>query len=70
MHAEIFVDEMSSSKSSSLSCKIRIKDLSKYGTFVNKNLGSMEKVHEFPNRETTLADGNLLSFGTGNASYK
>ncbi|XP_024023511.1 nijmegen breakage syndrome 1 protein isoform X1 [Morus notabilis] len=70
VHAEIFVDEMSSSKSSSLSCKIRIKDLSKYGTFINKNLGSMEKVHEFPNKETTLADGNLLSFGTGNASYK
>lgn len=75
VHAEIFVDAMTSSnpllsKSSSESFKVRIRDCSKYGTFINKNLGSMEKVHEFPNKETSLADGNLLSFGTGNASYK
>ncbi|GMN51353.1 hypothetical protein TIFTF001_020492 [Ficus carica] len=75
VHADIIVDALTSSnplpsKSSSLSFKVRIRDCSKYGTFINKNLGSMEKVHEFPNKETSLADGNLLSFGTGNANYK
>lgn len=49
---------------------VRIKDCSKYGTFINKNLGSKEKVHEFPNKEATLKDGDLVSFGTGNATYR
>ncbi|KAG5530175.1 hypothetical protein RHGRI_030522 [Rhododendron griersonianum] len=30
-------------------------------------LGSKEKVHEFPNKESSLKDGDLVSFGTGNA---
>ncbi|PON34005.1 Nibrin [Parasponia andersonii] len=75
VHAEIFVDSMTSAnplhtKTSSLSRKVRIKDCSKYGTFINKNLGSMEKVHEFPDKETSLTDGNQISFGTGNATYR
>ncbi|KAF4396857.1 hypothetical protein F8388_004825 [Cannabis sativa] len=75
VHAEIFVDEMTSAnpphtKTSNLSNKVRIKDCSKYGTFINKSLGSMEKVHEFPGKETVLTDGNLISFGTGNATYR
>lgn len=64
IHAHIIVDEMTKSS------LVGIKDLSKYGTFVNKNLTSNKKVHEFPNKQTSLQDGDLLSFGTGNATYR
>ncbi|XWS30607.1 hypothetical protein CRYUN_Cryun23aG0000500 [Craigia yunnanensis] len=64
IHAHIIVDEMNKS------CQVRINNLSKYGTFINKNLSSKKKVHEFPNKQTSLEDGNLLSFGTGNATYR
>ena len=57
-------------QSSDISSKVRIRDCSKYGTFVKKNLGSKEKVHEFPEKETMLKDGDLVSFGTGNATYR
>nr|XP_048327299.1 nijmegen breakage syndrome 1 protein-like [Ziziphus jujuba var. spinosa] len=75
IHAEISVDVMTSInpsqiKPSSSSCKVLVRDCSKYGTFINKNLGSMEKVHQFPKKETTLRDGDLISFGTGNATYR
>ncbi|OAY60620.1 nijmegen breakage syndrome 1 protein isoform X2 [Manihot esculenta] len=74
IHAEIVVDEMTSSNPMESkhrwSSRIRVRDFSKYGTFINKNLGSMEKVHEFPNKETTLKDGDLVSFGTGNATLR
>ncbi|KAM7515945.1 hypothetical protein LguiA_005528 [Lonicera macranthoides] len=75
IHAEIVIEEMISldnlqKKSSNISSKVQIRDCSKYGTFINKNLGSKEKVHEFPNRETTLKDGDMVSFGTGNATYR
>ncbi|KAL5811962.1 hypothetical protein ACOSQ3_026912 [Xanthoceras sorbifolium] len=75
IHAEIFVDAMISlnplqNQSSNVSSNVRIRDCSKYGTFINKNHGSKENVHEFPNKETTLKDGDLVSFGTGNATYR
>ncbi|CAN4083698.1 unnamed protein product [Withania somnifera] len=75
IHAEILIDEMSSldhplKKPSNILSKVRIKDCSKYGTFLNKNLDTKEKVHEFPYKETTLKDGDLVSFGTGNATYR
>ncbi|KAH7557093.1 hypothetical protein JRO89_XS11G0045100 [Xanthoceras sorbifolium] len=75
IHAEIFVDAMISlnplqNQSSNVSSSVRIRDCSKYGTFINKNHGSKENVHEFPNKETTLKDGDLVSFGTGNATYR
>ncbi|CAL5326638.1 unnamed protein product [Camellia sinensis] len=75
IHAEIVVDVMSSlehlqNKSSNISSNVRIRDCSKYGTFISKNLGAKEKVHEFPNKEATLKDGDLVSFGTGNATYR
>lgn len=57
-------------KSSNKSSDVRIKDFSKYGTFVNNSTGSKEKVHEIPNKETTLKEGDLISFGTGNATYR
>nr|XP_048327129.1 nijmegen breakage syndrome 1 protein-like [Ziziphus jujuba var. spinosa] len=46
-------------KSSSSSCEVLVRDCSKYSTFINKNLGSKEEVHRFPNKETTLRDGDL-----------
>ncbi|TMW83898.1 hypothetical protein EJD97_000519 [Solanum chilense] len=74
IHAEILVDEMisfdQSKKPSNILSKVRVRDCSKYGTFLNKNLDSKEKVHEFPNKETMLKDGDLVSFGTGNATYR
>ncbi|XVE72031.1 hypothetical protein DITRI_Ditri11bG0006000 [Diplodiscus trichospermus] len=65
IHAHLTVDEMTRSSS-----HVRIKDLSKYGTFISKNLSSKQKVHEFPNKQTSLEDGDMLSFGTGNATYR
>ncbi|KAK4430500.1 Nijmegen breakage syndrome 1 protein [Sesamum alatum] len=75
VHAEIIVDEMIcmdhlQKRHSNNSSKVRIRDCSKYGTFINKNLGSKEKVHELPNRETMLKDGDIVAFGTGNAKYR
>ncbi|OMO92443.1 hypothetical protein CCACVL1_06848 [Corchorus capsularis] len=64
IHADIIVDGMTQSS------QVRIKDLSKYGTVINKNLCSKKKVHEFPDKQTSLEDGDLLSFGTGNATYR
>ncbi|KAL0292311.1 UNVERIFIED_CONTAM: Nijmegen breakage syndrome 1 protein, partial [Sesamum radiatum] len=75
VHAEIIVDEMICmdhlpKRHSNNSSEVRIRDCSKYGTFINKNLGSREKVHELPNRETMLKDGDIVAFGTGNAKYR
>ncbi|KAL3622978.1 Mre11 complex subunit Nbs1 [Castilleja foliolosa] len=75
VHAEIIVDEMIcmdhlQKRHLAKSSKVRIRDCSKYGTFINKNLSSVEKVHEFPNKETLLKEGDLVAFGTGNAKYR
>ncbi|CAI9110365.1 OLC1v1010373C1 [Oldenlandia corymbosa var. corymbosa] len=71
IHAEILIDEMVClDNPRSQSSKVRVRDCSKYGTFVKKNQGSKEKVHEFPNKETVLSDGDMVSFGTGNATYR
>ncbi|GMY24558.1 nijmegen breakage syndrome 1 protein isoform X1 [Fagus crenata] len=75
IHAEIVVDALTTlnplhKKPFITLSKVRIRDCSKYGTFINKNLGRKEKVHELPNKETALEDGDLVSFGTGNATYR
>ncbi|XP_056165886.1 nibrin homolog isoform X2 [Syzygium oleosum] len=75
IHAEITVAAMTDASplavaSSASSAKVLIRDCSKYGTFINKNLGSPEKVHEFPNKQATLKDCDMVSFGTGNATYR
>ncbi|KAI3712742.1 hypothetical protein L1987_71307 [Smallanthus sonchifolius] len=71
VHAEIITDEMISKEDTKKkSSEIRIRDCSKYGTFIKKPVGSKEKVHEFPNKETALDDADLVSFGTGNATYR
>lgn len=75
VHAEIIVNEMIcmdhlEKRHSNDTSKVQIRDCSKYGTFIDTNLGSKEKVHEYPNKETTLKDGDVVAFGTGNAKYR
>lgn len=57
-------------KPSNILSKVSIRDCSKYGTFIDNNAGEKEKVNELPNKEATLEDGDLVSFGTGNANYR
>ncbi|KAI4373619.1 hypothetical protein MLD38_011727 [Melastoma candidum] len=75
VHAEIIVNSMNASctravKNPSSSGDVVIRDCSKYGTFINKNLGSQGKVHELPIKEASLGDGDIVSFGTGSASFR
>lgn len=75
VHAEIVVNTVNPvnplpNERSHLSSSIHIRDCSKYGTFINKNGGAKKKVHELPNKETALENGDLVSFGTGTATYK
>ncbi|KAL1348626.1 hypothetical protein HN51_024619 [Arachis hypogaea] len=75
VHAEIIVNAMNLLNSlpnerSLMSPNVQIKDCSKYGTFISKNNGHRKKVHELPNKETALDNGDLVSFGTGSATYK
>ncbi|XP_052303552.1 nibrin homolog isoform X2 [Populus trichocarpa] len=70
IHAELVVDEMISMDhplhmKSDLPSRVLIRDCSKYGTYINK-----EKVHKFLNKETSLKDGDVVSFGTGTAVYR
>lgn len=57
-------------KSSKVSSNVRIKDESKYGTFVTSEFGTKEKVNELPNKEKVLKDGDMITFGTINANYR
>ncbi|VVA96241.1 unnamed protein product [Arabis nemorensis] len=75
IHAELTFDATSVStsrkkKSSETSFVIRVKDCSKYGTFIKTDLGTKEKVHELPNKEKILKDGDVVTFGTGAANYR
>ncbi|XP_021746816.1 nijmegen breakage syndrome 1 protein-like isoform X2 [Chenopodium quinoa] len=75
IHAEIIVDIMESLKpfdkrSSSVSSKVRIRDCSKYGTFIVKDSGRKEKVHDSPGKEIYLKDGDLVKFGSGDLTYR
>lgn len=75
IHADIIVDAMTSlnplpNKYSKVSSSVRIKDESKYGTFVKSEFGTKEKVHELPNKEKILKDGDMITFGTVNANYR
>ncbi|PNX89006.1 nibrin, partial [Trifolium pratense] len=70
VHAEIVVNTMKMLNPRHLSTSVQIRDCSKYGTFVSKNVGLKKKVHEQPNKEAALQDGDLVSFGTGSATYK
>ncbi|XP_057809293.1 nibrin homolog isoform X2 [Salvia miltiorrhiza] len=75
VHAEIIVNEMVhmdhlENRNSNNNSEVQIRDCSKYGTFINRYRGTKEKVHEFPNKEATLEDGDVVAFGTGNARYR
>ncbi|KAL1211413.1 Nibrin-like protein [Cardamine amara subsp. amara] len=75
IHAELTLDATAVStsrrnKSSETSFVIRVKDCSKYGTFIKTALGTKVKLHELPNKEKILNDGDLISFGTGSATYR
>ncbi|KAK1261381.1 hypothetical protein QJS04_geneDACA019507 [Acorus gramineus] len=72
LHAEIVVDRMTSQDpsldaSASFPSDVRIRDLSKFGTFINKKT---KAVLSGPNKEETLTNGDLVSFGTGNAIFR
>ncbi|XP_076954972.1 nibrin homolog [Bidens hawaiensis] len=70
VHAQILIHQMISNQKN-ISSHITIKDCSKYGTFIQKPTGgSKQKVHEFPDKQTVLEDEDLVSFGTGNATYR
>ncbi|MQL72211.1 hypothetical protein Taro_004518 [Colocasia esculenta] len=74
VHAEIIVDVMaprssSRNRSSNDLPNVRIRDLSKFGTFINKDSGS-QAVNTFPNKKAVLKDGDLISFGTGIATFR
>ncbi|CAH2055277.1 unnamed protein product, partial [Thlaspi arvense] len=75
IHAELAFDATAVStsrrnKSSHASFVIRVKDCSKYGTFVKTDLGAKDKVHELPDKEKVLKDGDVITFGTGAATYR
>ncbi|KAK6912424.1 Forkhead-associated (FHA) domain [Dillenia turbinata] len=75
VHAEIYVDSMATpnaniSKLDVIPAPVRIRDGSKYGTVITRSVGLKEKIHEFPNKEANMKDGDLISFGTGNATYR
>ncbi|CAN7003357.1 unnamed protein product [Brassica rapa subsp. trilocularis] len=75
IHAELTFDAtpLSTSrrnKSPDTSFVIRVKDCSKYGTFIKTDPGTKDKVHELPNKERILSDGDVITFGTGAATYR
>ncbi|CAL9219329.1 unnamed protein product [Arabidopsis halleri] len=73
IHAELTFDSTTSRRdksSDTSSFVIRVKDCSKYGTFIKTDLGTKYKVHELPNKEKILQDGDVIAFGTGSATYR
>ncbi|XP_068646097.1 nibrin homolog [Aristolochia californica] len=69
-HAKIVVDAMTSlgslqQMSTGFLTDVIIKDTSRYGTYVNKEVGS-KKVKDLPDSQTRLKIGDILSFGTAN----
>lgn len=52
-----------------LSSCARIIDKSKYGTFVSKESGS-KVARLVKNKDTVLNDGDLITFGTSNATFR
>lgn len=74
IHAELTFDATTSRRNKSppdtSSFVIRVKDCSKYGTFIKTDLVTKDKVHELPNKERILNDGDVITFGTGAATYR
>ncbi|CAO2823350.1 unnamed protein product [Amaranthus hypochondriacus] len=75
IHAELIIDSMEyvepiEDRSSCLPSKVRIRDCSKYGTSIKRKCNIKEKLQDCPDKETFLEDGDLISFGTGTASFR
>ncbi|XP_073002230.1 nibrin homolog [Typha latifolia] len=74
VHAEIIVDEMvswdpSRTESVDFHSNVRIVDRSKYGTSINKESGA-EGSRMRKDQEVVLKHGDLVTFGTGNATFR
>jgi nibrin len=73
VHAEISIQKMvawdpRSGAPASPSC-VRVIDRSKYGTFVNKVHGTQgSRLHK--DEEVMLSDGDVVTFGSGNATFR
>ncbi|CAM6087489.1 unnamed protein product [Calypogeia fissa] len=50
-------------------CKVVLKDLSKFGTFVNKDIDP-RPVNTFPDKEAILKEGDVVTFGTNLAVFR
>jgi nijmegen breakage syndrome protein 1 len=71
LHAEIKLD-LINKPGNSTKCPqetITLKDLSKFGSFVNRTVGS-KPVFSLPDKEISLNDGDLLTFGTDSSSFR
>ncbi|KAK8968792.1 hypothetical protein KSP40_PGU012354 [Platanthera guangdongensis] len=72
LHAEVIVDKMipyDPCHATNSNSHVRVRDSSKYGTFVNKELGS-KAVQLRHGEETVLKEGDTVTFGTGNATFR
>ncbi|KAF3787729.1 Nibrin [Nymphaea thermarum] len=49
--------------------KALLTDHSKFGTFINNESGS-KPIFSLPNKQVNLKDGDRVSFGTGNATFR
>lgn len=73
-HAEIVVEKMISpdifgTGSTDSNSHVRIRDSSKFGTFIYKELGSKALCLRH-GEEAILKEGDTVTFGTGNASFR
>ncbi|KAI5058177.1 hypothetical protein GOP47_0026347 [Adiantum capillus-veneris] len=74
LHAEIRVDPVNNGNGPSVvktGCKPRIvlRDLSKFGSFVNRSASS-KPVFSLPNKEKELHEGDIVTFGTDSSSFR
>ncbi|PKA48083.1 hypothetical protein AXF42_Ash015846 [Apostasia shenzhenica] len=74
VHAEIVVDEMISHDPSCTGSRksnshVRVRDTSKFGTFINKEQGT-KAVRLHNGEEATLRVDETVTFGTGNATFR
>lgn len=71
LHAEIIVDQMVSQDpgtSTGFDSHVRVVDRSKFGTYLNKELG--EKGRVLRNQEGEVKDGDTVTFGTGSSTFR
>ncbi|KAJ0967059.1 hypothetical protein J5N97_023976 [Dioscorea zingiberensis] len=70
LHAEIIFDDMVPWRlNPPIQSSVRIVDRSKFGTWINKYLGE-KAVRLRENQEAMLNDGDSVTFGTGNATFR